>query len=234
MRRMLPQFGLLLAGLCLAATASAQAHAEPQHVIDYRLNLEEQDQSIGGSVVDGGRATLQIGNQAPYQISATVVNAGAGIFSVSVYQLTSIDSDDARLLETVRAVRGRPAPLRSIRQASIVIDALRPVATNADAARFSFAANLPGSRPFAPTTTSDECCLTCNNITVCGCGVDWPNCGSCCVIPCCKAPPLEPIANRMQAPRETFMMMAGLSCRPSVPAAERLFTADRPVQLTSR
>ncbi|HYW06477.1 MAG TPA: hypothetical protein VE913_05955, partial [Longimicrobium sp.] len=75
-------------------------------------------------------------------------------------------------------------------------------------------------------TFDGECCVTCGNITVCGCAVSGMPCGSCCSDGCCKPKqPVEeeviPVALRLQ-PR-SFTQLAGI-CGKQVKDEERILT----------
>ena len=213
--------GLLLAG---GGTPGAAQQVDPGRIIDFHVNLEEFNQSVGGSVKEGGRYTMTIKDRGTYALTAVVTDAAAQ--RVTVTLLRAADrSEEFRPIETVRATVGKPAPLKSIPLASVVVEGFRRVQVSGRDAQPSFllAANTrQPAIPVAPIRAFGTCCVTCGSVEACGCAVKM-ECGNCCSDGCC--PPIRIEANSTRTtPAPTYYQFTKADCRKPVRDEERLFT----------
>lgn len=221
----------LLGMVLAAAPVSAPAQQlDPNRIIDFHVNLEEYNQSVGGSVNEGGRYTITIRGRGAYAITAVVTDVAAQRVTVTVLG-ASDGSQDFRPLETVRATVGKPAPLKSIPQASVVVEGIRRanVARGVAPLNIEFASTSPrAALPLMPAAALNRCCVTCGEVEVCGCAVTM-DCGNCCSGPCC--PPIKITASDPNAalPARSGYRFASTTCRKAVPDSERLFTRPEPV-----
>ena len=223
--------GALLLGTPVGAIAQ---QIDPSRIIDFHVNLEEFNQSVGGAVKEGGRYTMTINGRGAYVLTAVVTDAAAKKVSITVHRASSDKSEDYRPVETVRATVGTPVPLKSIPQASVVVEGIRKsrVSGGATGRLDSFASTLPRTasasqlwEPVRSTALFGSCCVTCGNVTACGCAVS-SDCGSCCSDDCCKVslPIRETSSEAPRTPAQTFYRFTGSDCRRPVADDERLYT----------
>lgn len=215
---------LTLAAAVLAAAAlpaSAQ-RVNPQRVINFHLNSEQRNVSVGGAVMEGDRFQLTIQGSGTFALSMVQLDAARKLFTVTVFRGGGEgDTTTFRALETVQATANVPAPLRSLPYTSVVIEGTRGPAANA-AARPVF--NLAAYTRRLTAGFSDRCCVTCGNVTACGCGVVH-SCGSCCTGACCDSMPAPPPGGGMaQYFPDRLLQNAGRPCK-EVPVNERLYPA---------
>jgi hypothetical protein len=215
---------LTLAGAVLAAAAlpaSAQRVSQ-QKIIDFHLNSEQRNVSVGGSVMEGDRFRLTIQGAGTYALSMVQLDAARKLFTVTVFRGGGEgDTTTYRPVETVQATANVPAPLRSLRYTAVVIEGTRSPAANAATASLF---NLAAYTRRLTAVFQDRCCVTCGNVTACGCAVSH-DCGSCCVTPCCEKQPAPPPGGGMaQYFPDRPIQNAGRSCK-EVPVNERLYPA---------
>ena len=213
----------VLASLLAAPPAHGQ-QINPSRVIDMHLNVESDNRSFNGSVVEGKGFRVTLAGVGTFEIMPVLVSEGR--YAVAVRGgPEGAESSDLRQLETVNAREGVPVALRSMPQVGLVIEGSRIAAPTAlvRPAAYTFA-----SMPRA--TMTDRCCVTCGIVTACGCKVQG-DCGFCCVEPCCPPPTVTLEAQFFPAtPR-----FASRSCGNPIRDEERLFTpAAQPTRIAAR
>jgi len=203
---------------------------DPNRIINMHINAEAQNVSLSGSIPEGGRFRLTMPpNRTVYAVSPVLVQGQTFLVTILRGDGKPEDGDDQnwRVVETARATVGRPVPLRSIRQVTVVIEGV-DAAERPTAGAAPVQLELASYRRFMRSLTLfDECCVTCNGVGACGCKVDAP-CGSCCVPPCrCDTQPAPPPGGGLVLRRGRDILTAyapGRHC-PPVPDNERIFTA---------
>lgn len=220
--------GTLLVGASMPAAAQ---QIDANTIIDFHVNLEEFNQSVGGAVKEGGRYTMTINGRGAYALTAVVADLAARRVNITVHRASNEKAQDFRAVETVTATVGTPVPLKAIPRASVVVEGIRRAQASGEVAGMTagFASN--SSRVWEPvraTALFGSCCVTCGNVTACGCAVSG-DCGSCCSDSCC--PPIRIEANSSgSTPAPTFYRFADAGCRKPVPDRERLFTGSEGVR----
>lgn len=220
---MLRTMGALMAGAFLWSAAQAgplagQA-AAGSRIIDMHVNAEASNVSIAGSVLEGGRFRLTVPSGEVYELSPVVTDEARQQFRVTVLRAEgSGEAETFKVVETVQATRGVPAPLKSIPYVTLVIERVRLPQTSQGAPAIQF---LPASYARGETRSAfqDRCCVTCSGWTVCACAVKM-DCGRCCIEGCCDVLP----ASGALLPAE--VNLAGRPARGCRPVAdhERVFT----------
>jgi hypothetical protein len=230
MRKPFITFGaLLLTALAGAAAPAAAQRIDPDRVIDLHVNAEADNRSFDGSVIEGGRFRMTFAGHGTYEIAPILVDAATNTFRLTIYSGPEGAATGAlREVEKVNARQGIAVAIRSMPAVSVIVDGTRRRSTTSQAPAQSTyrLASLGTSGLARPTTFDGECCVTCGNITVCGCAVSGMSCGSCCSDGCCKPKqPVEeevkPVALRLQ-PR-SFTQLAG-TCGKQVKDEERILT----------
>lgn len=221
-------FSLAAAVLAAAAFPASAQRVNQQRIIDFHLNSEQRNVSLGGSVMEGDRFRLTIQGTGTYALSMVQRDAARKLFTVTVFRGGGEgDTTTYRPVEIVQATANVPAPLRSLRYTSIVIEGARsPEANAAPVSLF----NLAAYTRRLTAVFQDRCCVTCGGVTACGCGV-WHDCGNCCVGSCCKVQPAPPPEGGMaQYFPDRPLQNGGRPCR-EVPVNERrypaLYTGER-------
>lgn len=216
--------GAPLLALALAAPLHAQ-RVDPTRIIEMHVNAERQNVSFDGAVVEGGKFRLTFPGGARYAISPVQTDAAGSSFFITVFRLTGEkESEAAEVVETVRASRGTPVPLRSLPYVTVVIERVRRTAAQGMDAPGGFTfASSPRRPALGFAASADGCCVECGGVIVCGCAVS-SKCGRCCVNPCCEKMPAEPpLGARWTGPESFEQLASGRACK-SVPDHERLFT----------
>lgn len=203
---------LMLASLLTAGQTAQAQRVNPSRVIDLHLNMESDNQSFTGSVVEGKAFRITVLGVGTFEIMPVLVAEGR--YAVAVHGgPEGAESADLRQVETLTVREGVPVALRSIPRVGLVIDGSRIAQPRAVV--------RPAAYTFAsmPQATQDRCCVQCGDYVACGCKVD-ATCGFCCVEPCCP-PPVITAEDRYfpRAPR--FAARCGRAIRDE----ERLFTA---------
>jgi hypothetical protein len=207
--------------VALGAPAQAQ-QINPARVIDMHLNVESENQSFSGSVMEGKGYRITLTGVGTFEIMPVLVSTGT--YAVAVRGgPENAESADLRQVETVTAREGVPVALRSIPTVGLVIEGSR-IADRASMIR-------PAAFTFSsmPRATQNECCVTCGNVRACGCAV-LMECGACCVAPCCPPPDITLEARFFpRAPR-----FASRNCGNPIKDEERLFTpAERSTRIAA-
>lgn len=199
----------VLAALALSLPAQAQ-RINPNRVIDLHVNVESENRSFGGAVMEGQGYRLTLQGVGSFEIMPVLVSAGR--YAVAVHGgPENAEPKDLRPLETVNVREGVPVALRSIPNVGLVIEGSR------------LAAPTSMVQPVAYTFTSmprplqARCCVTCGNVTACACAVE-ADCGKCCSGPCC--PPEITLEARFFPSAHRFAGTCGTPIRDE----ERLFT----------
>lgn len=217
MSRMLIAAAGWLAATLVAAPGSAQ-RVDPTRIIDLHVNAEADNRSFDATVVEGKRFRLSFDGVGTFEIMPLVLNQARGTFRVTVYRgPEGAESADLRLVETVDAQVGVPVALRSMPSVGLVIDGVR--SAEAVAAMTSNQAVRSAWRGFA---MQDDCCVTCGNVTACGCRV-VADCDFCCVAPCCKMEDPASFDRIVPATDRSFARMAG-QCGNPIKDEERIHT----------
>ncbi|HEX8904253.1 MAG TPA: hypothetical protein VF771_05385 [Longimicrobiaceae bacterium] len=215
---------ILLSGSGVAARAQ---RVDPRRIIDFHVNSEERNVSIGGSVVEGTRFRMNIQGRGMYALSVFQLDGARQRYSVTLFRgQGEWESATWTVIETFTATAHTPAALKSIPHTSFVVDGTRAAqaaATRVPASNFTFAAY---ARRLGSIT--DYCCVSCSGITACGCAVGG-SCGSCCVEPCCKPRENDTthFASRVLSPNRSLADAGRRGCR-TVPDGERLWPELRP------
>lgn len=210
----------VLASLMALGVPAAAQQINPARIIDLHLNVESENQSFSGSIVEGKGYRITLVGVGTFEIMPVLVSAGR--YTVAVRGgPENAESADLRQLETVTASEGVPVALRSIPRVGLVIEGSRIVdrAAMIRPAAFTFTS--------FPRAQQGECCVWCGNVRACGCAVVM-DCGACCVPPCCPPPDITLEARFFpRAPR-----FAARSCGNPIKDEERLFTpAERSTRI---
>jgi hypothetical protein len=203
---------LVLAFVLLPATPAQAQRINPARVIDLHLNVESENRSFSGSVMEGQGFRITLAGVGTFEIMPVLVAEGR--YAVAVHGgPENAEPDDLRQVETVTAREGVPVALRSIPSVGLVIEGSRIAGATAMVrpAAFTFAA--------MPRSTQNRCCVTCGKVTACACAVE-ADCGSCCSGPCCPPPPIT-LEGRFFPAVPRF---ASRSCGTPISDGERLFT----------
>jgi hypothetical protein len=217
------------AAVALPVALSAQ-RIDPTRIINLHINAEAQNVSLSGSIPEGGRFRLTMPDRKVYAVSPVLVQGQTFMVTLLRGGGKPEDGDNQtwRVVETARATVGRPVPLRTLRQVTVVIegiDAARAATASAAPVRLELASYRQVVRSLV--LFDGECCVTCNGVGACGCKVTAP-CGSCCVPPCrCDTQPAPPPGGGMALRPGRDILAAYASGRrcPPVPDNERIFTA---------
>lgn len=123
----------LAAVALLSLGGAVRLDAQPAdriRIVDFHVNLEEYNRSIGGSVKEGGRYEITIEGRGKYSLTAAVTGAAATQVTFTVHRASGEDAEDLRPIETVRATPGTPVALRSIPLTTVVVERIRTVRTS--------------------------------------------------------------------------------------------------------
>jgi hypothetical protein len=215
----------LMSAFSLAGPSLHGQAPDAVRVIDFRLNLEDRNQSIGGSMVDGGRYQITVRGQGTWEVMGVVI--GTREVAVTVFRATSPSAETMEETERVRATVGRAAALSSMGSVAIVIDEIRTVEPRLTSAAAPLLASTRPSRLPGESFSPEWCCVTCGNVTGCGCAVVH-SCDSCCEEPCCGSPTITSVAqDRFFPASTTFVAPTSRACDQSVPIDERIFASSR-------
>lgn len=215
---------LMAATMALLApvTAASAQRVDPMRLIDFHVNAEQKNVSFSGTEHEGGKFTITL-HDTGQTYALSMVQRGENRFEVTVLRRRVSGNDTSfTALETVRATQGRPAALTALPYYTVVIDGTRranaPV-SSIPTVRTVLASYTQGMRAWFGT-----CCVTCGQVTACGCAVKH-DCGSCCSDDCCPKQLPE-----VMLPREDTEPLTRLGQRPckTVPDAERIYPQFRP------
>lgn len=203
---------LVLASLAVLCVPAQAQQINPARVINLHLNVESENQSFSGAVMEGQGFRITLAGAGSFEIMPVLVAEGR--YAVAILGgPEGAERAGLRQVETVTAREGVPVALRSIPHTGLVIEGSRIAAPTAMV--------RPATYTFAsmPWMALHRCCVTCGKVTACGCAVE-SDCGWCCAGPCCPPPPIT-LEGRFfpAAPR-----FASRSCGTPIRDEERLFT----------
>jgi len=153
------------AAVALPTALSAQ-RIDPNRIINMHINAEAQNVSLSGSIPEGGRFRLTMPpNRTVYAVSPVLVHGQTFMVTILRGDGKPEDGDKQnwRVVETAQATLGRPVPLRTLHQVTVVIEgvdaAAQPTASAAPV-RLELASypQLLRSMFFY-----DECCVSCTS-----------------------------------------------------------------------
>lgn len=220
--RMLCVLGVVSALTAAIAHPATAQRADPDRIIDFHLNAEQPNVSFDGSVKEGGRFRVTRAGGGTYDLSMVLLNASRNLFAVTVFRGEGPgDTTTFRPLETVHATVNVPAPLTSLPYMTVVIEGTRAPRTSA---RFGAGFSLAAYTRKLAAGAFDRCCVTCGDVTACGCAVRG-DCGSCCVNDCCKTMPAPPPDGMAAYFPDRAIQDAGRRRCKEVPVSERMYPA---------
>src|SRR5215217_7263842 len=114
---------LAAAAVALPAALSAQ-RVDPNRIINMHINAEAQNVSLSGSIPEGGRFRLTMPDRKVYAVSPVLVQGQTFMVTILRGDGKPEDGDNQnwRVVETAQATVGRPVPLRTLRQVTVVIE----------------------------------------------------------------------------------------------------------------
>lgn len=124
------------AAVTLPMALSAQ-RIDPTRIINMHINAEAQNVSLSGSIPEGGRFRLTMPDRKVYAVSPVLVRGQTFMVTLLRGGGKPEDGDNQtwRVVETAQATVGRPVPLRTLRQVTVVIEGVdaaeRPTASAA-------------------------------------------------------------------------------------------------------
>lgn len=211
--------------LATAAALPAQLYAQrvdPTRIIDMHVNVESENRAFDGSVVEGQRFRISIRGRGTYELLPVLADASTGRFRVTVFTgPEGAERGEMRQAGTVDARQGVPVALPAMPSTSLVIDGVRraePVAAGTQTRYQLMSYARPGIRLASQQT---ECCITCGNVTACGCRVVH-TCDFCCLAPCCRPGDFGGTASVLPAERNFAQYVGG--CGNPIKDEERIFT----------
>ena len=109
----------------LPAALSAQ-RIDPARIINMHINAEAQNVSLSGSIPEGGRFRLTMPDRTVYAVSPVLVQGRRFMVTILRGDGKPEDGDKQnwRVVETAQATIGRPVPLRTLRQVTVVIEGI--------------------------------------------------------------------------------------------------------------
>lgn len=203
---------VLACALTFARPVEAQ-QINSRRVIDMHVNVESENRSFRGSVMEGGKGfRLTLAGVGTFELSPVLLREGH--YAVTVKRgPEGAEPEDLRHAETVNVREGVAAAVRSMPRVGLVIEGSRIAAPVAVVRPISYTFTA------MPRTAGDQCCVTCGNVKACACAVQ-ADCGQCCVRPCC--PPEEITMESRFFPR--VARFTGGQCGQPIRDEERLFT----------
>lgn len=227
-RSLMMMGGFLVAFVAGAHSSAAAQRVDSNLVIDLHVNAEAENRALDGSVIEGRRFRLTFRGTGTYEISPVRTSAQNRTFRLTIYKGPEGAATEAlRVVEHVDVREGVPAVIPSMPTVSVVVDGTRQRQASADAQTlYQTAALRSAVSDGFRTRLFGECCVTCGNITACGCAVGM-SCGSCCSDGCCRPtdPPIDNpsrVATMNLRPR-SFAQLIG-RCGKQVKDSERLLT----------
>lgn len=161
-----------------AARADAQA-IDRSRIFDVTVEIEGQ--IIGASIREGEPLRLTVHRAEEYEVSPVLPGGQGAVVVVAISRRRGDEPGATEIIERLSVREGVPVTMRAHPGLKLVIDRIRyatPVAARATGRPISFAL-LRGA------ASTDYCCVCCDGVCACACGVVTDGCGHCCVGECC-------------------------------------------------